>query len=63
MRSIPIPLWIIIEEEDKRRRSLEEEARPTLEIPRYPPYQDWKSYPELDEDNEAQRGEIIIPMW
>jgi len=66
MRQIPMPLWIIIEEENRRKREEDlERSRPTLEIPMYPPevIPNWNSYPEHKEDSEAQRGEVIIPLW
>lgn len=65
MRLPMIPLWIIIEEENRRIREESESQRPTLEIPMYPPagYVDWNSYPEGREDSEVQRGEVTIPLW
>ena len=65
MRQIPVPLWIIIEEEKRRRDEAElERSRPTLEIPSYPGHvRDWSPYPEVQEDSEVQRGEVIIPLW
>jgi len=57
-----IPLWII--EENERRRREEDRDRPMLEIPSPPPFMpEWDSYPEKDLERETQRGEYSIPLW